>query len=329
MTKQKQTQIKYPFPTEWNLKLLYNSPTDPQIENDLEIYNKRRAQFAKKYTNRTDYLRSEQLLHDALTEYEELLNQLSGAKPLVYFSYLTTIHSNNTQAHALLNKITTQLTKSYNELTFFPIQVGKIDKALQTKFLDSKLLSRFKFFLEKRFELAQYDLSQEQEKLLNLCDQSSHQMWVDGVAKTLNQLTVLWNNKQLPISEASQIIKKLPTKQRRELHNKVLKKISTIKEFAESEINAIVTNKNIQDELRGYQQPFSSRVLSASNNPETVKLLTQTVTQNFNLAHRFYQLKAKILKLPELHYADRNAEVGKIDKQYSFKEAKELSLIHI
>ncbi len=324
MTKQHKTQTKFTHPTKWNLKLLYNSPTDPQIEKDLENYNKKRAEFAKKYLNRTDYLRSEQLLFSALTEYEQLLNELSGAKPLVYLSYFTTINSNNTQAHAQLNKITAQLTKSFNQLTFFPIQLGKIDKALQTKFLSSKQLSRFKYFLERRFERAKHDLSEEQEKTLNLVDQPGHQMWVEGVEKTLNQLTVSWKGKQLPISQASLLIKKLPTKQRRELHNKVLKKISTIKEFAESEINAIVTNKNIQDELRGYSQPFSSRILSAQNNPETVKLLIETVTQNFNLAHRFYQLKAKILKLPELMYADRNAEIGRIDKQYLFQNSNKI-----
>lgn len=324
MTQKNKIPNNIDHPTEWNLKLLYQSPTDPQIQLDLEKYNEKRAIFAKKYRDRTDYLKDENQLLLALTEYEQLLNELSGAKPLMYFSYLTNISSNDNQAHAQLNKITTQLTKAYNQLTFFPIKIGKIDEALQTKFLQSQNLARYRYFLSKRFELAKHDLSEQEEKILNLTDQSGYQMWVEGVTKALNNLTVSWKGKKLPISEASQLISKLPTKQRRELHKKTLTKISTLKEFAESEINAIVTNKSIEDELRGFKLPYSSRLLGSQNDQETIELLVEVVKQNFNLAHRFYNLKTKLLDLPELTYADRNAEIDQLKTAYSFAQAKKI-----
>jgi oligoendopeptidase F len=280
--------------TQWDLKLLYSSPNDPQIESDLERYRKKRSEFAKKYSNRTDYLTDEAALLEALKEYEQLIKELGGAKPLMYFHYLTAINSNDSQAHAKLNKITTQLTKAYNQLAFFPIKLGKIDPALQTKFLSSKALTEFQYFLSKRFSLSEYDLSEAEEKILNLTDQTSYQMWVEGVAKALNKITIEWEGEDLPVSEAAQKIQELPTKKRRQLHKKLLKKISSLEDFAESEINAIITNKSIEDGLRGFKKPYSSRILSSENDQETIELLIEVVSKNFDLAHRFYKLKAKL-----------------------------------
>ncbi len=308
----------------WNLKLLYASPEDPQIEQDLKTYDEKRRLFAEKYNKGANYLTEEEALLTALTDYEQLINDLNGAKPLMYFHYLSSIQANNTKAHAQLNRITTYLSKAHNELAFFSLKIGKVDPAHQSRFLQSKLLSKYHYFLKKRFDLAKYDLSENEEKILNLTDQTSYQMWVEGVEKNLNQTTISWNEKQLPVSEATQKVPQLPTKERRKLHTKILKKISVLAPFAEAEINAVVTYKNTNDELRGYSKPYSSRIIAAQNEPKVVLSLVETVTQNFNLAHRFYQLKAKLLKLNKLKYADRSAKINKLEKEYSFNESIDL-----
>jgi oligoendopeptidase F len=321
----KQTQINLNFPTNWNLKLLYESPQDPQIEKDLKMYDEKRKEFAQKYENRTDYLQDKDKLLIALTEYEQLLSDLNGARPLMYFHYLTSLESDNEQGQAQLNKITTQLTKAQNRLAFFPIKLGKIDPAFQDKFLSSQKLKKYHYLLQRRFLLAQYDLKEEQEKIINLMDQPSHQMWVKGVEKALNNKTVEYKGQKLPLSKASQNISELPTKDRRNLHTKLLTKCSEVQDFAETELNAIITYKQIEDELRGYQLPYEATVLSAENNLETVETLVETVTKAFDLSHQFYQLKAQLLELDELSYADRAAKIGSFDRKYKFEQAYNLT----
>lgn len=321
----KQTQTNLKFPTEWNLQLLYESPQDPQIEKDLKMYDEKRKQFAQKYENRTDYLQDEDKLLTALTEYEQLLSDLNGARPLMYFHYLTSLESDNEQGQAQLNKITTQLTKAQNRLAFFPIKLGKIDPAFQDKFLSSQKLKKYHYLLQRRFLLAKYDLKEEQEKIINLIDQPSHQMWVKGVEKALNSKTVEYKGQKLPLSKASQNISELPTKDRRNLHKKLLTKCSEVQDFAEAELNAIITYKQIEDELRGYQLPYEATVLSAENNLETVETLIETVTKAFDLSHQFYKLKAQLLELDELSYADRAAKIGNFDRKYEFEQAYNLT----
>ncbi len=321
-TNKNQTQPA--FPTEWDLSRLYQSPKDPQIDQDLKDHQEKRRAFAQKYKNRTDYLTDPDQLLTALKKYEQLLNDLNGARPLMYFHYLTAINSQQSQYHARLNKITRQLTKAHNQLTFFAIQLGKIDPALQDKFLNTPALKKYHYLLQQRFKLAQYDLPEEQEKLLNLTDQTSYQMWVKGVEKTVNQLTVEFKDEQLPISKATQLIPELKTQDRRQLHHNLLSTVSAVEDFAETEINAIITYKNTQDELRGYKLPYEQTVISAENKLGTIELLIDIVTKNFDLAHRFYQLKAQLLKEEELTYADRSAKIDQIEQQYDFQHAYQL-----
>ena len=319
-----QTNSRLNFPDQWNLQLLYESPDDPQLQQDLKDYNIKRKAFAEKYKNQTEYLEDENQLLLVLTEYEQLLEELNGARPLMYFHYLTEIESHNQQAQAQLNKITTELTKAQNHLTFFPIKLGKIDQALQDKFLQSTKLERYHYLLKRRFELAKFDLKEDQEKIINLTDQTSHQMWVKGVEKSLNGKTVSFRGKKLPLSEVSQKIAELPTDQRQQLHKKVLTKASEIIDFAETELNAIVTYKQMEDELRGYKTPDEATIVGSENSLETVHNLVDLVTKNFDLAHRFYQLKAKLLKLDKLTYADRAAKIDGFDQQYDFQQSYDL-----
>ena len=324
MNKNQNSDDKNSKNLQWDLTLLYQSKDDPQIEKDLKIYEEKRRAFAEKYKDRTDYLLDEDQLLAALTEYENLIDELNGGRPLIYYHYLTSIEAQNHQAHAELNRVTTKLTKAHNHLTFFPIKLGQIDHALQTKFLKAEKLKRYRFLLQQRFKLAKYDLKDSQEKILNLTDHTSYQMWVEGVEKSLNQKTVDFHGVDLPLSAAAQKIPELPDKERQDLHQKLLEKTGEVEEFAESEINAIVNYKQMDDELRGHNKPYQATMLNSDNDQETILNLVDLVTKNFDLAHQFYELKAKLLKKKQLSYADRSAKLDSFSTKYEFAEAKKI-----
>ena len=100
-----------------------------------------------------------------------------------------------------------------------------------------------------------------------------------------------------------------------------MEKLQSISNFAESELNAVVLNKKINDELRGFKHPYSATILGYENDEKSVLNLVQTVTGNFPIAQRFYRLKAKMMGLSTLSYADRAAQVGKVHKKISFEKA--------
>jgi oligoendopeptidase F len=317
MSKSKNIKLK----TQWDLSLLYKSPNDPQIEKDLKYAEKAYKAFADKYKKSDKYLRDEPALHEALLEYEKI-SDISVSKTYFYLHLFQDIDSNNKEVRAKINLISQRLQKMSNLVVFFEIGLSKITPEFQTKFLTSPSLLRFKYLLEKSFESGKYTLSEPEEKILSLKSLPSHKLWTDALTKIENKQTVKYKGKNIPISEASSVIKDLPTQEERnKLHSLVFDKFVDLADVAESELNAIVTDKKINDELRGFKEPFDSTILGYENDRKSVLNLVKTVTDNFQVSSRFYAVKMKMLKLKKLLYSDRAVPVGKTKRKVSFEES--------
>jgi oligoendopeptidase F len=305
----------------WNLKLLYKSPEDPQIEKDMQEIERMCADFAKTYTTDTAYLSDPKALLEALTTYEKMSAYIE-CKPIIYFFYLKSIESENKNAQAMTPLLSTRHSKAVNQILFFEINLGKVKIDMQEKFLKDPSLAHFKVFLQRIFDDARHNLTEAEEKIMSLKSLPAYEMWVDANEKMLGKRTVMWKGRKMPISEASQKIHDTPApKERYKLHSLVMEQYAENADMAEAEINAVYTNKKINDELRGYKTPYESTVQSYRNDLKVVESLVQICTEAFPLAHRFFKIKAKLLKLKKLTYSDRAISIGKISKKFSFNEA--------
>ncbi len=306
--------------TQWDLSLFgYNGFDDPKIETDFLEIQKQFKEFAARYKNEKNYLENEVELFRALQTYEKILSLADSPKPFLYFYYWSQIEGENAEVEARRNKYLNLLTSAQNEILFFELNLGKIREEQQTIFLQSALLAPYHYYLKKLFDYSQHQLSEPEEKILNLKNASSRFLWIQGVEKTLNQKTISWEEKEISVAEAGNLVSELPTESRRKLHALLNKTYQSISDFSESEINAVFLDKKINDELRKFREPYSATILYYENQEKTVLSLVKTVSEHFDLAHRFYRAKAKLLKLPRLKYADRGAKIGSIQKQYSFE----------
>ncbi len=315
---------KIKIKTKWDLTLFYKSLKDPQIEKDVAAFGEDCLAFEKKYKDRIDYLTQEDALFDALTDYEKLSEKLQSSKPLMYLHFYRDIESSNTKVEAEINKITTVLTNYDNKIIFFTLNLGKIDKSKQQEFLTSKKLEHFRYYLKNIFDRSKYQLSESEEKILNLKDLTSFNLWVEGSQKLLNKQTIVFKKQEIPLPEAQNMIGMLGTKDRRVIQDLIMKKLESISDFAESEINAVVLDKKINDELRGFSKPYQATILGYQNEEKTVVNLVETVSKNFKISQNFYKLKAKLLKLDHLEYADRAAGIGSKTKELPFESAVEM-----
>ena len=310
----------------WDLKHLYKSPIDPQMEKDIVEVEKAIKRFVNKYTKNQDYLKSPIALRKAFDE-EEKIGVMPGSIKPMRFLYLSKDAGDTSPIiDKKMNLLIDRLTKLSNTTLFFSLKLGKVSKEIQKKFLKSKELEPFKYQLEKFFESSKYDLSEPEEKIINLLSNPSGGMWIDGVEKSLNKKTVLHKGKEIPLPEASGIYSELPAKERRGLFNKMMLKQKEIGDFAESEINALYTKKKISDELRGLKKPYSATLIGHETDEEQVEAFVDLITKNFPIAHSFYDLKKKILGLKELTYADRGAKIGKINKKFDFETSAKILL---
>ena len=309
--------------TNWNLKLFYKSHTDPKIEEDMKTFEKLHADFEKKY-KKTDFTKDEATLFKALTNYEKVVGDPSGSRAILYFYYTKDLNAEDKKAEAEINKISQKLTNTSNKIIFFILALGKIPTDTQKKFLTSSKLSHFKYFLESIFKQAKYNLTEAEEKILSLKSLPSHEMWISNADKLLSKQTILWKKNELPLPQAMSMIATLPLKERHALHGLVMNKLKSISDFAEAEINAVYTDKKINDELRGFKNAYDATLISHETEESMVNALVEAVTHGFKISHKFYKLKAKILKLKKLSYADRNVGIGKTDKKISFEQGLDI-----
>ena len=311
------------YKTEWDLAMFYKSDKDPQIERDMVAIDEACTAFEKKYRNK-DFTKTPESLLKALKNSALLEETIQSAKPIFYLHLKRSINSEDDVTGALQTKLEQRTTAAINKLEFFRLQIGKIPKDKQRSFLQDKRLAEFRFMLEEIFKTAKYNLTEQEEQLAGLLSQTSYDMWVDTGKKLLNKQTVTYKNKQIPLSEATNLIIDLPKANRQKLYSQVLEKLKSISFFAEAEMNAICNFKKVLDERRGYEKVYSQTVLRYQNDEATVENLTNIVTKYFSLSRKFYKIHAKLLGEEKITSADRSAKIGEIRKKFDLDRTIEV-----
>lgn len=306
--------------TTWNLSLLYKDLRDPQVERDQKDADKRVAAFARKYRANKRHLKSPAALAKTLLEYEKLIG-LPAGKAGAYAAFRKELNVEDKEAEALGAKIEERSTKRANHIIFFTLELGKIPKVLQKRFLAARELAPYRYWLSELFDHAKHDLSEQEEKILNLFGDVSYGRWLQATENILNKKTVFFGGKDLPLPEAEALVQTLPTEKRRKLYEGVRGVYESAGDIAEAEINAVYTSKKIEDELRGFPTPYEATIRGYQNDTESILALVEAVASGAPIAHRFYAVKAKLLGEKRLTYADRAARVGKASTKIPFAKA--------
>jgi oligoendopeptidase F len=314
----------------WDLKQIYSSLDDPRIEQDMKDIEAKVASFAREYnTPDKKYLGDASALNTALTAYETLASDITP-KPLYYLFYNQSIDSGNAAVHAKMALLGQRAAKIGNELEFFVIALGSIPRDKQTEFLTDSKLSKYRFLLECIFSDAQHKLSLAEEKILSLKNLPAKELWTSHNEKLLGTRSVSWKGRKIPLGEALNLISEQKTSAlRKKLATLVYAELKEVAQFSEGEINAVFTDKKIDDELRGFKTPYESTVREYQNDPKVIEHLVKTVTDNFPIAHRFHALKTKLLKQKKLDYWDRAAKIGVTKSTYSFTDSLVFSRRHL
>ncbi len=90
--------------------------------------------------------------------------------------------------------------------------------------------------------------------------------------------------------------------------------------------NTLLQDKSTKDRLRSYPHWLASRNLSNEASDESVQALVEAVVSRYELARRWYRLKAKLLGLDKLAYYDRMAPVAQSEQRVGYDDARELVL---
>jgi oligoendopeptidase F len=91
-------------------------------------------------------------------------------------------------------------------------------------------------------------------------------------------------------------------------------------------LNTLLADKATKDRLRDYPNWLASRNLANEASDESVAALIEAVSGRYELARRWYRLKAGLLGVERLGYWDRMAPVGETDESIPYDEARAIVL---
>ncbi len=318
--------------TTWDLTPLFTSDDDPAMLARRKQVTLKTKTFVQNWKARSDYLEKPKVLEQALKEYESLeMNSGSegdgaGTDEAFYFWLLLQQDQNNTGIKARYKQAQDFAQEIQNEVRFFRLKIAGIPKDLQTAFLEFPGLKSYRHFLERSFRESQYLLSEPEEKILSLTYPEAHESWIRMVSgflakeekeilmpdgkkamKNFSELLTLMNNRDKNVRDSAAQV----------FHEIMLKH----SESAEAELNAVYSHKKVEDELRKTSRPDFLRHLSDDLDSNVVDLLIESVSRRFDIAQKYYQLKARLLHVPKLEYHERNVEYGSLEILYPYEHS--------
>ncbi len=310
----------------WDLSDFYTGIQDPAIKRDIAKAEKAAESFAKAYDGKVAKLSGDQLA-EAIRAYEKLedvLGKLSSYAQLLYAEDMTN------PAHAqFYQNIVETVTRISAVTLFFALAINKIaDKALKDKLAASSKLSHDAPWLRDVRSYKPYQLKDEMEQLLLQKSVTGHAAWSRLFDETIAQMRFSIDKKQVGSAEALDMLSSRKPKEREQAAKVLGKEFGKQAHVFTLITNTLAKDKSIEDDLRGFKQPISSRNVSNQVEDEVVEALIETVKANYKtLSHRYYKLKAGWLGGKKLAYWDRNAPLPSgDDKTYGWPEAKQIVL---
>lgn len=297
--------------TKWNLKLLFKSDNDPKIAQQRQLAERQVKSLIQKWSKRSDYLTKPKVLADLLQEYEQWQDKVGAYTNEWYYFYLRNLlHQTDDQIKARMTQAIQASQKLFNQVRFIFHNIQKIEPKLQAKFLSDPKLKDYRTFLKLQFALGKYQLSLETENVLALKEQPANDEWVDLTRRQLYQETAMLvddsgKKQERPFAGLDDLFSSKKKTVRQQAAAFVDRTVIKHADVATAELNAILLNKQIDDELRGFKRPDQKRILSSDLTEQVLDMLVKTVTHHNNIAKDFYAFKAKLMKAKQIEYYDR------------------------
>ncbi|MFX1419361.1 MAG: M3 family oligoendopeptidase [Promethearchaeota archaeon] len=311
----------------WDLSDFYSDINDPQIEKDIQNIEKSAESFYQTVKGKLEDISftSNQLL-EWYKEYEAI-----SEKIFYLDTYATLLYSINTlddDVKSFFSKIDEFKVKIQEKLLFFDLELNQISDSKFEELIKVPELKNYSHALKFNRTKKPHQLTEKEEQIILMKDMTG----ANGFLKLYSEL----KSSFLFDFEVDGEMKKLTEaelfsymyQENRDLRYKALQ--TMMSEYKNNEmifthiLNNILKSWGLECKKKNYSKPISRRNIQNEVSDETVEILGKVTTESYHIVEKYYNIKKKLLNLPELHMSDIYAPVGQITRKYSYQEALEL-----
>ena len=308
---------------QWDLSDLYNSIDDPALENDKKKIVEQAKEFASTYKGNVADL-DEEGMKQALEEYEELIEM---AGKIGSYAHLIWSTNTNKAEFGKLKQEASELTSEVHQmLVFFDVEWLAVDDDEARKLIESDELQGYKHYLETSRRYKNHVLSEKEEQVLSAKKVTGRSAWNRYFDETMGAARFELDGEELTQQEVLSKLHEPDRNLRKRAHASLTETFEDHSRTLTFIFNTLLADKHTDDKLRNYDSWISSRNLANEIDDETVEVLIESVTNNYDLVHRFYDLKRSLLGYEKLYDYDRYAPILESEKKIQWDEAQEMVL---
>ena len=314
----------------WDLNDLFSAHDDPRIEETLTDCRAR----AEKFSNRlreTIHVPGgpppEHLL-SGLQELEEIEESLSHAAG--YASLLYAADTLRPEYQDLEQRVEQRVTEVNNLLLFFELEWLGLEEEAAQRLIVHPVLKSYSHYLTSLRRYRPHRLSEAEEKIVNEKDNTGRNAFARLFSEMTSALTFSLEQdekvEELTLSEILALLHRPDRELRKEAWEALFTGLSGHGRVLTFTYDTLVQDHLTMDRLRSYANPMIERHLSNEIDAEAVNRMMEVTEAHYGIAHDYFRLKARLLRLPQIALYDQYAPVGEELPPFTFAEAQRVIL---
>ncbi len=314
----------------WNLNDLYVGFDDPALTATLDQADSEAAAFADIYRGTINVPGGPDAMHllEGLQRLEALQDMAS--RPAVYASLLFSADTSRPEYRDLQQRVEERLTAVQNQLLFFDLEWLALNDDEAQALIEHPILATYRHYLENGRRYKPHTLSEPEERIINDKDITGSQAWRRLFTETISSLNFRLEldgqSQELPLDAILTLLRHENRAVRQQAFTQLYTVLGTQSQPLAFIYNTLLQDHLIMDRLRHYTDPMQRRHLANEIEPSMVATMMDVVEQNYDIAQTYFNLKARLLKLPRLQIYDQYAPLGEVKAHQSYAEAREIIL---
>jgi oligoendopeptidase F len=305
----------------WELADLYAGVDDARIDADVAQAEADAAAFRDQYYGNVGGLDAAGLAA-AVAEHERIEAVMVRALTYAHLHFATNM-ADPTRG-ALVARLGEKAATLETQLLFFALEWAALEDDAAEALLADPALDHWRHHLRGQRKFRPYLLSEPEEKIVTEKTVSGVAAWSRLYEEQLGALRVPLDGEDHSLETAMARLYEHDRDMRRGAADAITEALGPGLRTRTYVFNTILQDKAIDDRLRGYPTWISSRNLSNETTDEAVEALIAATTSRYDVAQRYYRLKATLLGIDRLAHYDRFAPVSEDAEKTPWDEAQRL-----
>ena len=306
----------------WDLADLLGGADDDPIGTLLDRALERAGAFAERYRGALATIDGAGLA-EAMSELAAIYDLVGRAESYAMLDFST--DTTDPARGALLARVEERSTALATQLVFFELEWAALSDARVDELLDHEGLDFCRHHLRTARRYRPHLLTEPEELILTEKTISGAAAWARLFGELTSAIEVQLEE-TVTLDTALARLASPSREVRRESAAAVTRALEPGLRTRAFIFNTLLVDKATDDRLRSYENWLAARNLANEASDESVAALVAAVTARYELARRWYRLKARLLGIDRLADYDRMAPLAVDEEQVEWQAARELVL---